>query len=232
MVGGASGLAAGCPRCAAPVAADGEPVRSCPACRAGLAWAGPHPVEVWALKARVEATEVPGQLAAALRSRRAPRRHQLLAAHRVDLPYWQLPSGELRAAFPTTVDAARHLPASLEPGQPATVDREPPASPGDLGERPTGLAVVPAFDLVYRVRDETYHAILEGHGGRVLADLWPHPFTVRVHLAMALLLLVDVAVFATAAWLAPDNLVRAVAILALSVPVYGINAAAFRLHDR
>jgi hypothetical protein len=49
---------------------------------------------------------------------------------------------------------------------------------------------------------------------------------------MAAVLLLDVAAFAAAAVLSPNNLVRSLAVAGLAFPVYALTAAAFRLRER
>src|SRR5436190_769878 len=98
--------------------------------------------------------------------------------------------------------------------------------------RLTALVLVPAFTVRYEVRGRLFHAIVEACSGRVLADLHPHPLTVRVHVAMAAVLAVDVAAFALVASLAPNNLIRPVFVMALGALVYAFTAFAFRLRER
>ena len=220
-----------CPRCGARLE---SPLRlqACGSCGAGILREGAEVFDVAAFPRTVEAVDVPRLLADALRARQSPRHRRLLEIHRVELPYWLVPPGELVAAFPTVIDEARRLPEPAAEALPASLSRVPAVRAEVLEQRPLRLVLLPGFDVRYEVRGRAFHALIDAHRGRVLGDLYPHPFTVRVHVLMAAVLAVDVAAFATAAYLSPNNLVRTFAVAALAFPVYAVTAAAFRLRER
>jgi hypothetical protein len=212
--------------------AGGERALRCAGCGAGLLVEAGRAFEVVRYPHAVEAADVAGHLAAALRARQAPAKERLIEVHYLELPYWRTGPAELVAAWPCWIDAARRV--ALPPGdpRPAVLDSPPLVAASAQPSVPEQLVMLPVYDVRYQVRGRSFHALVEACSGRVLADLWPHPWTVRVHVAMAAVLILDVAAFAAAAYLAPNNLVRTVAVATLGLPVYALTAAAFRLREK
>ena len=218
-----------CPRCGAPVAAsDATPV-CCDGCDTAVFVASGRMFAATAWPRRVEADEVPRLLADALHHWRAAGAAHLVEVQRVSLPYWLGGDERLRAAFPTVIDAAAELPAPAVDTVPARLSSLPAVAPGAEAQQ---LVLLPAFDVVYEVDGRSFHAIVDGHDGAVLADLHPSPHQARLQLAMAAVLAFDVAVFALTAYFAPDNVWRTLLIAALAAPLHALTNATLNLVDR
>ena len=218
-----------CPACSRPVVAEPNQVSRCDSCGVSVFEIDGRIFDAAAYPRRIEAADVPRLLADALQRWRAAGRGRLLEVHRVSLPFWLNPDGQMTAAFPSSLDAVERLPAPVAEVSPAQLEERPWSSPPDGAVR---LVLLPAFDVTYSVRGRGFHTVIDAHRGDVLADIQPPSWRVRIHFLVAAVLALDVAVFATACYFAPDGLSRFLIAAALVLPSYLFTSAAVRWDDR